>query len=141
MSGESSTVLKIEYRAVMKYLVMKGKKAKEIFEDLTETYLNFSPSYATIKRWTRLFQQGRESIEDDPHPGRPQTVVTEENVKKVENLILQDRRIRVRQIADELKISTIICTCPRYADVGCPKCLLRLKNNDMFNDGYNFLGC
>jgi histone-lysine N-methyltransferase SETMAR len=106
MSGESSTVLKIEYRAVIKYLVKKGKKAKEIFEDLAETYLNFSPSCATVKRWTRLFQQGRESIEDDPHPGRPQTVVTEENVKKVENLILQDRRIRVRQIADELKIST-----------------------------------
>jgi hypothetical protein len=47
----------------------------------------------------------------------PQTVVTEENVKKVENLILQDRRIQVRQIADELKISTeqtIICIRVKY---------------------------
>jgi hypothetical protein len=60
---QSSTVLKTEYRAVIKYLVKKGKKAKEIFEDFTETYLNFSPSYATVKRWTRLFQQGRESMQ------------------------------------------------------------------------------
>jgi hypothetical protein len=95
------------------------------------------------KGWTRLFQQGRESIADDPHPGRRQTVVTEENVKKMENLILQDRRIQVRQIADELKISTEqtiiwIRVKYEYAHVGCPKCLLHLTNNVVFNFGGNF---
>ncbi|GBP29743.1 hypothetical protein EVAR_94581_1 [Eumeta japonica] len=34
-------------------------------------------------KWARLFQQGRESCEDDPRPGRPVTVVTEENVRKM----------------------------------------------------------
>ncbi|GBP92679.1 Histone-lysine N-methyltransferase SETMAR [Eumeta japonica] len=52
----------------------------------------------------RLFQQGRESCEDDPRPGRPVTVVTEENVRKIEKL-LADQRIKLWQIAEELQIS------------------------------------
>ncbi|GBP27976.1 hypothetical protein EVAR_83607_1 [Eumeta japonica] len=41
-----------------------------------------APSYTMVKKWARLFQQGRESCEDDPRPGRPVTVVTEENTSK-----------------------------------------------------------
>jgi histone-lysine N-methyltransferase SETMAR len=105
MSGETLSLWKFEYRAVIKYLVKKGKCAKEINEELLATYQQCSPSYATVKRWTRLFKDGRGSIKDDEHPGPSCTVVTEENIKKVEKLVLEDRRIRVRQIAEELKIS------------------------------------
>ncbi|GBP28354.1 Histone-lysine N-methyltransferase SETMAR [Eumeta japonica] len=58
-----------------------------------------------VKKWARLFQQGRESCEDDPRPGRPVTVVTEENVRKIEKLVLADQRIKLWQIAEELQIS------------------------------------
>jgi hypothetical protein len=105
MSGETLSLWKFEYRAVIKYLVKKGKCAKEINEELLATYQQCSPSYATVKRWTRLFKDGRGSIKDDEHPGPSCTVVTDENIKKVEKLVLEDRRIRVRQIAGELKIS------------------------------------
>ncbi|GBP37708.1 Putative uncharacterized protein FLJ37770 [Eumeta japonica] len=64
-----------------------------------------APSYTMVKKWARLFQQGRESCEDDPRPGRPVTVVTEENVRKIEKLVLADRRIKLWQIAEELHIS------------------------------------
>ncbi|GBP38918.1 Putative uncharacterized protein FLJ37770 [Eumeta japonica] len=57
------------------------------------------------QKWARLFQQGRESCEDDPRPGRPVTVVTEENVRKIEKLELADQRIKLWQIAEELQIS------------------------------------
>ncbi|XP_063387179.1 histone-lysine N-methyltransferase SETMAR-like [Cydia fagiglandana] len=63
------------------------------------------PSYATVKKWSRLFKLGRESIEDDPRSGRPISVVTEENVAKVKKLVLEDRRIKVWQIAEVLGIS------------------------------------
>ncbi|GBP17508.1 Putative uncharacterized protein FLJ37770 [Eumeta japonica] len=36
---------------------------------------------------------------------RPVTVVTEENVRKIEKLVLADRRIKLWQIAEELQIS------------------------------------
>lgn len=58
-----------------------------------------------VKKWARLFQQGRESCEDDPRPGRPVTVVTEENIKKIEKIVLADRRIKLWQIVETLQIS------------------------------------
>ncbi|GBP80870.1 Putative uncharacterized protein FLJ37770 [Eumeta japonica] len=95
----------IEHRAVIKYFVKKGKTPKEIFEDMVSVLQESAPSYTMVKKWARLFQQGRESCEDDPRPGRPVTVVTEENVRKIEILVLADRRIKLWQIAEELQIS------------------------------------
>ncbi|GBP23279.1 Putative uncharacterized protein FLJ37770 [Eumeta japonica] len=104
-SSESSNLSNIEHRAVIKYFVKKGKTPKQIFEDMVSVLQESAPSYTKVKKWARLFQQGRESCEDDPRPGRPVTVVTEENVRKIEKLVLADRRIKLWQIAEELQIS------------------------------------
>ncbi|GBP32131.1 Putative uncharacterized protein FLJ37770 [Eumeta japonica] len=71
-----------------------------------------------LKTWYQFFRNLRlrirnglayfnkdESCEDDPRPGRPVTVVTEENVRKIEKLVLADRRIKLWQIAEELQIN------------------------------------
>ncbi|GFS04114.1 histone-lysine N-methyltransferase SETMAR [Elysia marginata] len=42
---------------------------------------------------------------DEHRGGRPPSVVTEKNVSTVEKLIMQDRRITVKQLAFETKIS------------------------------------
>ncbi|GBP38515.1 Putative uncharacterized protein FLJ37770 [Eumeta japonica] len=105
MSAESSNLSNIEHHAVIKYFVKKGKTPKEIFEDLALVLQESAPSYTMVKKWARLFQQGRESCEDDPRPGRPVTLVTEENIRKIEKLVLVDRRIKLWQIAEELQIS------------------------------------
>ncbi|GBP62945.1 Mariner Mos1 transposase [Eumeta japonica] len=73
MSAESSNLSNIEHRAVIKYFVKKGKTPKEIFEDMVSVLQESAPSYTMVKKWARLFQQGRESCEDDPRPGRPVT--------------------------------------------------------------------
>ncbi|GBP71560.1 hypothetical protein EVAR_42025_1 [Eumeta japonica] len=80
MSAESSNLSNIEHRAVIKYFV-KSKTLKEILK----TWYQFFRICAFVydgQKWARLFQQGRESCEDDPRPGRPVTVVSEENVRK-----------------------------------------------------------
>ncbi|GBP33532.1 Putative uncharacterized protein FLJ37770 [Eumeta japonica] len=59
-------------------------------------------------RWSKnglAYFNKDESCEDDPRPGRPVTVVTEENVRKIEKLVLAERRIKLWQIAEELQIS------------------------------------
>ncbi|GBP69330.1 Mariner Mos1 transposase [Eumeta japonica] len=73
MSAESSNLNNIEHRAVIKYFVKKGTTPKEIFEDMVSVLQESAPSYTIAKKWARLFQQGRESCEDDPCPGRPVT--------------------------------------------------------------------
>ncbi|GBP71465.1 Histone-lysine N-methyltransferase SETMAR [Eumeta japonica] len=105
MSAESSNLSNIEHRAVIKYFAKKEKTPKEIFEYMVSVFQESAPSYTMVKKWARLFQQGRESCEDDLRPGRPVTVVTEENVRKIEKLLLADRRIKLWQIAEELQIS------------------------------------
>ncbi|XP_045458441.1 protein GVQW3-like [Melitaea cinxia] len=83
MSESSLHLTKFEHRAVIKFLVKKGKTAKEIFEETSSVYGESGPSSATVKRWTRLFQQGRDTLEDDPRSGRPNTAVTDENIEKI----------------------------------------------------------
>ncbi|XP_045453311.1 protein GVQW3-like [Melitaea cinxia] len=105
MSESSLHLTKFEHRAVIKFLVKKGKIAKEIFEETFSVYGESGPSSATVKRWTRLFQQGRETLEDDPRSGRPNTAVTDENIEKVKKIVLDDRRIKLWQIAEEFGFS------------------------------------
>ena len=62
-------------------------------------------SYNTIKKCVAEFQCGWRSTEDEPRSGRPSTSVTEDNVAKFEVLVLNDRRITVRYIAENLGIS------------------------------------
>lgn len=94
-----------EQRCVIKYLVKKRLSPTEIHADLTATLGDLAVSYDIVKRWCREFKCGRESCEDE-HAGGPEIqVTTDENIQKVHNLILQDRRITLRQIVEETGFS------------------------------------
>ena len=40
---------KVEYRAVIRYLYLKGKTGKEIHGELADVYGSSAPSYAQVK--------------------------------------------------------------------------------------------
>ena len=65
---------------------------KEIYAILTETLGEHAPSYATVKNWVAQCKRGDFSTCDAPRPGRPKTVTTPENIDKIHELILEDRR-------------------------------------------------
>ena len=67
-------------------------------------YGEASPSYSTVKEWAKQFRLGRESVEDEPHEGRPVTVVTEENIRRTEEELLSDRRLTLKEISVRLEI-------------------------------------
>uniref|UniRef100_A0A3B3S1G4 Mos1 transposase HTH domain-containing protein n=1 Tax=Paramormyrops kingsleyae TaxID=1676925 RepID=A0A3B3S1G4_9TELE len=99
MSGESSKkMLDLERRSVIKFFTKEGKKPKEIHERMTAVYGESAPSSYKVKFWSKQFKWDRESIEDDPHTGRPFLI-------KVEDLILSDRRLKVCRMADKMGIS------------------------------------
>lgn len=85
---------------------MKNFTTEQIFKDLCETLGESAPPYSTVARWCAEFKRGRTSVKDDPRSGRPSTSVTQEMVDKVEKIVLYDRRVTVRFIAEELKISS-----------------------------------
>jgi len=105
MSGDVRDFNNIETRAVIKFFFLQGKALKEIHAILTEALGEYAPSYATVKNWVAHFTRGDFSTCDAPRPGRPQTETTPEIIEKIHELILEDRRISVESIAEQLGIS------------------------------------
>ncbi len=94
-----------EVRANIKFLTKLQWKPTEIIETLQNVYGDSSPSRAVVYRWIRRFKDGRDELEDDPREGRPSTSKNAQNVELVRNLVEEDRRITVIEIANELGIS------------------------------------
>ena len=72
----------------------------EIHADLQKVYGNGALKYATVCKWVCRFNDGRESIENDPQVGRPVSVLTEKNVATVKQLIEEDARYTVQEIEE-----------------------------------------
>ena len=96
---------KVEYRAVIRYLYLKGKTGKEIHSELADVYGSSAPSYAQVNFWVGEFKCGRTSLEDEARSGRPLDAYDEEMCKKVRDLVYFDRQIQVEEIAQALGIS------------------------------------
>ena len=78
-------------------------------EMLTKAYGESGMSKTRVYEWYKRFQDGREDVEDDERPGRPSTSTTDENVEKVKEMVMNDRRITVREVADDVGISIGSC--------------------------------
>ena len=55
-----------------------------------------------------------EDVNDDAHPGRPGTSTTDENIGTVKKMILDNRRITIRKVGDEVDISFGSCQAMLY---------------------------
>ena len=67
---------------------------------LTIAYGESTLSNKNVYKWYKLFQEGRENVEDEPRPGRPSMSTTDENVEAVKEIVLKNRRITIREVAD-----------------------------------------
>jgi len=72
---------------------------------LIETLREHASSYATVKNWVAQFRRGDFSTCDAPRPGRPKTVTTPQIIDQIHELILEDRRISAKSVAEQLGIS------------------------------------
>ena len=96
---------KVEYRAVIKFLTKQGKSPKVMRKEMLLVYGDLCPAEATIKKWSREFRCVRTSIEYKPRQGRPVEATTAKNVEKIEKVILNDVRLRKKQLAEMTGIS------------------------------------
>ena len=95
----------IEFRAVIKFRTKEGAKAKEIHWRMADAYGDRSPKYSIVAKWSAEFKHGRDSLEDDPRPGCLADVISQEMIERVERLVLNNRRIKVAELASECGIS------------------------------------
>ena len=95
---------KIEYRVVIKYLFLKSNTPTQIEEELDYVYGDSAPSFTTVKFWAAEFKRGRKSLGDSERSGRPKTASIDENIAKVHQMVPDDRRIKVREIAEVMNM-------------------------------------
>lgn len=96
---------KIEYRAVIKFLTRQGKSVATIMNEMSLVYGDSCPGKTMVYKWHSLFKQGRESLEDDPRPGRSIEVTTPALIQKVEQIVLEDARLKKKQLAEMVGVS------------------------------------
>uniref|UniRef100_A0A8D2LRM9 Mos1 transposase HTH domain-containing protein n=1 Tax=Varanus komodoensis TaxID=61221 RepID=A0A8D2LRM9_VARKO len=102
---DTTMLKKMKHHAVIKFLTKQGKSQNIIHKEMVAIYQDSAPSLSTVQKWSSEFKRGRESIEDDPHSGRPVTATTKENVKKIEKLVMEDARIKIKMLAEMTNLS------------------------------------
>ena len=64
-------------------------------------------SYCTVAKWVAEFKELERAFEDAPLMGRPFTVTTDGNIEPVQWIVMDDRQILIRRLAEELAISKV----------------------------------
>jgi len=117
---------KKQYRSVFRFLFLDEKTCEEIKEKLHAVYKdNNAPSMSTIRYWYNEFKRGQTSIFDKERPGRPIEVTTENMVNKIHDIELADCRVKIREIANIVKISTERIQNVLHETLGMKKLLAR----------------
>ena len=77
-------------RHVIRFLNAKNMALAEIHRQIFDVCGEHAMSSSMVRRWVRLFNEGRENMHEDPRSGRP-SVVNEDLVLAVEEKIRENR--------------------------------------------------
>lgn len=94
-----------QFRVLILHCFLMGKNTVQAKQWLEKCYGDSAPSETTIKRWFADFKRGRRDTDDAERSGRPNEAVTPENIKKIHKIVLNDRKVKLRELADIVKIS------------------------------------
>ena len=71
---------------------------------MKKVYGNSAPSISAIKNLAAKFKHGHTLLEDGPREEWPKTATTPETIEKVHIIVLDDRRVKVCEIAEAVGI-------------------------------------
>jgi len=91
-------------RAVIEFLVKQEISAADFHHRLQRLYGDMCMGASSDRRWVEHFKDGNTSIQDQPRSGRPRTVSTEPDKKRLDEIIKEDRCVTLDAIATKLAI-------------------------------------
>ncbi|UYV80072.1 hypothetical protein LAZ67_18001593 [Cordylochernes scorpioides] len=109
---------KMDQRTCIKFCVKNEIKCADAFRMLTVAYGEATLDRSNVYRWYKMFSEGRDDVNDEERAGRPSTSTTDEKINEVEKMILANRRITVREVAEDLNISISSCHSIFMNDLG-----------------------
>lgn len=96
---------KKEFRVLIKHYFLRGKSITETEEKLRKYYGDSAPSHGMVHKWFTEFRCGRTNTTDAERSGRPAEITTEEMINKIHDIVLEDRRVKISEIAKKVNIS------------------------------------
>lgn len=95
----------VEQRYCIKFCQKLGDTQSETIRKIQKAFGDDAMGVTQIKEWYNRFKNGRNSADSDQRTGRPSTCRNPEIINKVHSLIVEDRRLTVREIANDIGIS------------------------------------
>ncbi|GFT93419.1 protein GVQW3 [Trichonephila clavipes] len=94
-----------DQRICSKFCFKLGKTGTETYEMMKTAFEEEAMSRVPVFEWFRPFKERRQSVNCDPRSGCPSTSRNEDKVAQVKAVVCFDRRLTVREIAQECHIS------------------------------------
>ena len=86
-------------------LFLREKTITETKAKLYKYYGDSAPSISMLTKWFIEFRCGRTSTIDAERAGRPVEIAMPETIEKIRNMVLADRRLKVREIVEAIGMS------------------------------------
>jgi len=137
ISGDARDFNNIETRTVIKLFFSARQGAEGNSRHSDRSIRGTCTIVCHRQKLVAKFKRRDFSNSDAPRPGRPETVTIPEIIDQIHELILEDRRISAKSIAEQLGISCERVGCVSHEDLDMlklsekwvPKCLkMRIKN-------------
>ena len=98
-----------------------GRNTVEAKPWLDNRYGDTAPVKSTIIDWYAEFKRDRTNTDDANRSSRPKSAVVPENITKVHKIVLGDRKLKLREIPDTLKISEVTVFTILHESLGMHK--------------------
>lgn len=89
-----------EIRSIIRFLDARNVKPAEIYRQIQDVYGENAISEGMVRKWVRMFNEGRTNVHDESRSGRP-SVVNDDLVRKVDEKIKENRRFTITMLSDE----------------------------------------
>jgi hypothetical protein len=127
----------MEQRYCIKFCQRLGDSKVETIWKIQQAFGDDGMGATLIKEWFNCFKDACTLADSDQRSGRPLTSWNANVIENVRSLIMEDHRLTVREIADEVGISAgsahsieqRICTCAEWCQNLCPSCFHRSNNS------------
>jgi len=86
-----------EIRSVIRFLNARNVLPSEVHQQICQVYGDNAMSDGMVRKWVRMFNEGRENVHDEARSGRPSLV--NDLVRKVNEIVRDDRRFTLSDLS------------------------------------------
>jgi len=96
-----------EIRTVIRFLNASNVLPSEIHHQICQVYGDNAMSDGMVRKWVRIFNEGRENVHDEARSGRP-SLVNDDLVRKVNERVRADRRFTISDLSLHFPLISMI---------------------------------